>query len=172
MFRWTGSWLTVFTTPDPLASELATVEQRTSLIELLNRYRMAGYESYVPDPDYVSIDLAIQLCAAPDAFAGDVEAGVLAALMPAGAGGKPGFFNHGNFTFGEPLERSALEAAIQRVPGVAGVTCIDFRVRGRIGAMAEMPDSVEVGVDQIIRCDNDPSLPEHGSLGVTVSGGK
>lgn len=172
VFRWTGSWLTVFTTPEPLATEEATIDERIELITLLNRYRMAGYESYVPDPDYVSIDLAIQLCAAFDAYQGDVETAVLAALNPLGQSGKPGFFAHDNFTFGQALERSALEAAIQNAPGVAGVTCIDYRVRGRIGAMAEMPDYVSVGADQIIRCDNDPSVPEHGSISVTVSGGK
>ncbi len=80
VFRWTGSWLTVFTTPDPLASEQATVEQRQELIRLLNRYRMAGYESYVPDAEYVSVDLIVQVCALSTAFRGDVEQAVLTAL--------------------------------------------------------------------------------------------
>ena len=43
--------------PSPLATEQATVNEREQLIDLLNRYRMAGYESYVPDPEYVSVDL-------------------------------------------------------------------------------------------------------------------
>src|SRR5262249_14839863 len=50
VFRWTGSWLTAFTTPDPLHSEQITPTQRTELIDLLNRRRLAGQESYVPDP--------------------------------------------------------------------------------------------------------------------------
>ncbi|HLN10714.1 MAG TPA: hypothetical protein VK281_17380, partial [Xanthobacteraceae bacterium] len=83
-FRWTGSWLSVFTAADPLHGEQITTAQRTGLIELLNRYRMAGYESYVPDPDYVSLDLAVSVCAAPTAFGGEVESGVLAALDPGG----------------------------------------------------------------------------------------
>jgi predicted phage baseplate assembly protein len=175
-FRWTGSWLTVFTTPDPLNSEQITVPQRTGLIDLLNRYRMAGYETYVPDPRYVSLDLSIDICAQPDAFRGDVKAGVIAALSATagtpGSCGTPGFFNPNNFTFGKPLERSALEAAIQRVYGVAGVLCIRCRLRGRTAGFAELDDIVSVGVDQIIRCDSDPSTPEHGSLRVTVEGGK
>jgi hypothetical protein len=173
VFRWTGSWLTVFTTPDPLNSEQVTVTQRTELIDLLNRYRMAGYESYVPDARYVSLDLAIDVCALPEAFRGDVETGVVATLSASGQSGRTaGFFNVNNFTFGQPLERSALEAAIQGVYGVAGVTCIRYRVRGRTAGLAEMPDVVSVAVDEIIRCDNDPSVPEHGSLQVTVMGGK
>ena len=48
VFRWTGSWLTVFTTADPQGSETITVQEHVDLINLLNRYRMAGYESYAP----------------------------------------------------------------------------------------------------------------------------
>lgn len=168
VFRWTGSWLTVFTTPDPLASEQPTVEQREQLIELLNRYRMAGYESYVPDPDYVSVDLMIQVCALPSAFQGDVEQAVLTALGTAPGG----FFAHVNFTFGQSLERSALEAAVQGAGGVAGVTCVLYRIRGRTSGFTPMGDAVTVGADQIIRCDNDPSLPGNGSLQIIIEGGK
>jgi hypothetical protein len=173
VFRWTGSWLTVFTTPDPRGSEQISVDQRIELIDLLNRRRMTGYESYVPDPGYVSLDLAIDVCAAPDAFAGAVEAAVIGFLSPSGpAGGPPGFFSPDNFTFAQPLERSALEAKIQAVPGVAGVTCIRYRVRGRFAGFTEMNDRVSVGINQIIRCDNDPNVPEHGAFSVRVGGGR
>ncbi len=169
VFRWTGSWLTVFTTPDPRGSEQIPVAQCTELIDLLDRYRLAGYESYVPDPRFVSIDLAIDLCAEAGAFQGDVAAGVKAALDAAQPGG---FFRADNFTFGQPLQRSALEAAIQHAPGVAGVLCVKLRVRGRTIGLVEMPDVVNVGADQIIRCDNDLSTPERGAISVNVMGGK
>jgi hypothetical protein len=174
VFRWTGSWLTVLTTPDPLGSQQITIDQRTQLIELLNRERMAGYESYVPDPDYVSLDLRVNVCAQPHVFQGDVETAVIGALSPGGPpGGPPGFFAPDNFTFGQPLERSVLEASIQAAPGVAGVSCIYFRVRGRSTGFTEMTgDTVPVGANQIIRCDNDPSVPEHGAFAVTVGGGR
>jgi predicted phage baseplate assembly protein len=165
-FRWTGSWLTVFTTPDPLNSETVTVEERLGLVELLNRYRLAGYESYVPDPQYVSIDLVVEVCAQTTAFRGDVESGLLKALSTTG------FFSPDNFSFGQPLERSRLEAAIDLVPGIDGVLCIEVRVRGRSLQFQQMGDQVTVGVDQIIRCDNDPSRPERGALKLVVMGGK
>ena len=168
VFRWTGSWLTVFTTPDPRGVESIPIDDRTQLIELLNRYRMAGYESYVPDSEYVSIDLMIEVCARPDAFQGDVEQALLTAL----GSGPGGFFAHDNFTFGQPLEKSVLEAAVQGVPGVAGITCLRYRVRGRTPGFIPMGDIVDVGTDQILRCDNNPSLPGNGSLQVIVQGGK
>jgi hypothetical protein len=168
-FRWTGSWLTVFTTPEPFDSEAITVAQRTEVIDLLNRYRMAGYESYVPDVRYVSIDLIIDICAVPAAFQSDVKVAITAALS---AASPAGFFHVNNFTFGQPLERSALEAAIQRVPGVAGILCVRLRVRGRTAGWVEMPDTVPVGAGQIIRCDNDRSAAERGSFSVNVAGGR
>ena len=75
---------------------------------------MAGYEAFGVPPRYASLDLVVAVCARPDAFRGDVEEGVLDALRD--------FFHPDNFTFGAPLERSALEAAVQDVPGVDGVT--------------------------------------------------
>jgi hypothetical protein len=168
VFRWTGSWLTVFTTPDPLGSEQIDIEDRTSLIDLLNRYRMAGYESYVLDPKFVSLDLAITICARPDAARGDVEAAILQELESR----QGGFFSPNNFTFGQALQLSALDAAIQQASGVDGVTCVRYRIRGRTSGFLPLVDWVSVGVDEIIRCDNDPSLPEHGSITLIVQGGK
>jgi len=173
VFRWTGSWLAVFTTPDPRDSETITVAEHIELVELLNRYRMAGYESYAPAPRYVGLDLTIQVCALPEAFRGDVEAAVLKALSSRRfADGTTGFFHPERFSFGTPLERSALEAAIQGVGGIAGVSSIHYRRRGVTPFPVAMGDTVPVAADQIIRVDNDPSLPERGSLHVEVDGGK
>ncbi|HEY4364587.1 MAG TPA: baseplate J/gp47 family protein [Bryobacteraceae bacterium] len=173
VFRWTGSWLTVFTTADPEGSEQITDAERLGLIHLLNRRRLAGYESYAPDPQYVALDLEVYVCARPDVFRGDVEAAVLKRLNSLkNTDGTTGFFYVDNFTFGQPLERSALEAAIQESYGVAGVHDILYRQRGVIVTPITMPDEVTVKPSQILRVDNDPSKPERGSLRVYVDGGK
>ncbi|WP_375494017.1 baseplate J/gp47 family protein [uncultured Nostoc sp.] len=173
VFRWTGSWLTVFTTPDPKGSEGITLQEHTQLIELLNRYRLAGYESYVPEPQYRSLDLEISLYASPDAFRGDVEAAVLANLSAAKfPDGSTGFFYVDNFTFGTPLERSALEAAIQKAYGVAGIISIMYRQRKITSNYLKLPETLTVSANAILRLDNDPSRPERGSLKVIVEGGK
>jgi Baseplate J-like protein len=169
VFRWTGSWLTVFTTADPKGGEDIPVPLRTQLIDLLNRYRLAGYESYVPAPQYVALDLSIEVCARSDAFQEDVETAVLAALSAT----KPsGLFYPDNFTFGTPLERSALEAAIQNAYGVGGVYSIQYVRRGVTLQPVEMPDTISISNDEILRVDNDPSRPERGSLKIQVKGGK
>ncbi len=171
-FRWTGSWLTTFTTAQPAAAEQATVPQTLQLIQLLNRYRMAGTESYVPGPDYVSIDLQIILCATADVYAAAVEQAVFNLLSPTGPNAAKAFFAVSLFSFGQPLQRSALEAAIQAIPGVAGILCIHVRLRDLTSGFVNMGDQVSVGTNQILRCDNDPSRPGNGALSITVQGGR
>jgi hypothetical protein len=172
-FRWTGSWLTVFTTADPHDREDLTITELEELTDLLDRRRLAGYESYVLPPAYASVDLKITLCAQPDAFAGDVEAAVLARLRPGPLGdGTRGFFDHERWRFGQPLEASALLAAVQSAHGVQGVTAVCYRERGVLPSWAPLPETVQVPADRILRVDDDPSLPERGSLRVIVEGGK
>src|SRR5208283_859897 len=120
------------------------VGDRIGLIALLNRFRMAGAESYVPDPNYVSIDLVIEICAKANAFAAQVQQATTAALAPVGANAAQAFFAVSRFVFGQPLYRSALEAAIQATNGVNGVTSIQYRLRDHARDFAEMGDSVTV----------------------------
>jgi hypothetical protein len=173
VFRWTGSWPTVFTTADPRSAGQISRDQHIELIQLLNRYRLAGYECYAPQPRYISLDLQIDLCARPEAFRGDVHAGVREALDPVRQpDGSVGFFHVDNFTLGTDFERSRLEAALQAVPGVAGVRSIKFRRRGHINNFVEMPGAIPFAPGEIFRLDNNASRPERGSYRLQVEGGK
>jgi hypothetical protein len=118
-------------------------------------------------PRYASLDLQVVVCAKPDAFRGDVETSVREALSS-----DAGFFQHDRFTFGQPLDRSELEAAIQNSYGVDGVLSIRYRRRGVTAGFVDMPDEVRVALNEIIRADGDPSRPDAGSVDVTVGGGK
>jgi hypothetical protein len=172
-FRWTGSWLTVFTAADPIATEQPTAQEIGELTDLLNRRRLAGYESYVLPPRYVSVDLKISVCGSPFYFAGDIEAAVLQALRPGPLpDGTVGFFDHTRWAFGQPLEASALLAAVQAVVGVQGVSSVQYRERGVQGDWTPLPETVAIAPDQVLRVDDDPSRPDAGSLSVTVDGAK
>jgi hypothetical protein len=172
-FRWTGSWLTVFTTADPRERAELTIDELEQLSDLLNRRRLAGYESYVLAPSYASIDLQINVCALPSAFAGEVERAVLTCLQPGLLpDGSRGFFDHERWSFGQSLQASALLAAIQRAGGVLGVSSILYRQRGVQWEWAQLPETVAIPADRILRLDDDPSRPEDGSLQVIVGGGK
>jgi predicted phage baseplate assembly protein len=172
-FRWTGSWLTVLTSADPAGAEEPAAGQLTSLTSLLNERRLAGYESYVLPPRYVSIDLRITVCGQPAAFGSDVQTAVLTRLAPGPLpGGGVGFFDHSQWGFGQAFEPSALLAAIQSCPGVVGVYQVCYRERGVQLDWAPLQDTLTFGADQILRVDNDPSRPEAGSLQVIVEGSK
>jgi hypothetical protein len=172
-FRWTGSWMTVFTAADPRGSEQISVDEEIQLVELLNRRRLAGYESYAPPPDYVSIDLRIEICVLTGWLDGDVEASVLNVLgSSTRVHDAVGFFFVDRFTFGTPLYRSRLEAAIQNAPGVAGVHAINYRQRGTFAGFVDLPEIVTPAPTQILRVDNDPSWPERGTIRVIAEGGR
>jgi len=172
-FRWTGSWMTVFTAADPHGGLAISTDEEIQLVELLNRYRLAGYESYAPPPDYVSLDLRVEVCAQSGWLDGDVEAGVLNVLSGANCPcGPAGFFFADRFTFGTPLYRSRLEAAIQGAPGVLGVKRIQYRQRGTFAGFKPLPEKVQPAPKQILRVQNDPSWPERGTIRVIAEGGR
>jgi hypothetical protein len=164
-FRWTGSWLSAFVTADPFGSFQLSPEQRTELANLMDCVRQAGREVFVSNPRFVNIDLEIKICVEPFAYAGQVKARVLEALLGR-KGVRPvkGFFHPDNFTFGTPLARAALEAAIQDVPGVRGVEQMRIRARGITDWRSFDELIFKVRHDQIIRLENDPRFPERGSL--------
>ena len=172
-FRWTGSWMTVFTAVDPRGGGEIGTDQHIELVQLLNRRRLAGTESFAPPPRYMSVDLRIEVCVQQGWLDGDVEKGVLDRLGSAArAGGSTGFFFADRFTFGTPLHRSRLEAAIQGVPGVAGVRAVTYRRRGSMAGYVDLPETLAPGAQQILRVDNDPSWPERGTIRVIAEGGR
>jgi hypothetical protein len=172
-FRWTGSWFSAFTVVDPEGTDVISPTEHLQLVELLNRRRLAGYESFAPAPVYVSLDLLVEICVAQGAAGPGVEAAVLAALSDKGsATGPQSFFFADRFTFGTPLYRSALESAIQAVPGVNGVLSIHYRERGVTNRWRSLPEAFPLAPDRILRIQNDLDYPDHGTLKVVTEGGQ
>lgn len=170
--RHSGSWLTTFVAVDPRDATTLTEDQHLEAARLLDRRRLAGRECFVAPPRYCSLDLFIEVCARPEALRGDVKQAVLDALdARRRPDGSLGFFHPDRFTFGTPLERSALEAAVQRAHGVDGVRAVACRQRGRTEPV-DFRDRIEVGLDEVLRVENDPNHPERGSITVSVKGGR
>ena len=161
--RWTGSWSTEFVAADPLNGFALTDEQRTMMFRAVDCIRQAARDARAADPDYVDIDLIVKICVREDAYPGEVAPRVEKALTA--------FFNPDNFTFGQPLRRSALEAAVQAVPGVNGIDYLRVRVRGRYDWVEFLTPEIKVEPDQIIRLQNDPLYPGRGSFRVKAYGG-
>lgn len=181
-FRWTGSWLTLFATPDPENSFELTSDQRLALQAQLDRFRLAGREAYGSDPKFATIDLRIHVCIEPTSYRGEVEASILEALFgrtslrgtgvsPVGLGSTTAFFSPDNFTFGTALDRAKLEATIQAVPGVRAVEDILIRRRGHFPWRTFSESAYEVAADEIVRVENNRLLPERGAVRVITHGG-
>lgn len=171
-FRWTGSWLTVFATPDPEGSFALTQAKKMELGEQLDRFRMTGREAWGRDPVFATIDFEINICVEPFAFRGEVVEAVLEALFGRrGLHSRPGFFSPDNFSFGTPLERSTLEAAIQDVPGVRAVETIRIRRRGWFDWRDFVETTLNIGADEIIRVENNRDFPERGAVRIIPHGG-
>lgn len=164
-FRWTGSWLSTFVTVDPLNAFELSPQRRAELTNLMDCVRQVGREVFVRNPRYVNLDLEIQFCVESSAYPGQVQARVREALLGR-KGIRPiqGFFHPDRFSFGTPLQRSALEATIQAVSGVLGVEQMWIRARGITDWRTFNELTFTVGSDQIIRLRNDPRFPEQGSL--------
>ena len=141
-------------------------DERSDLERQLDRFRQAGRETHALDPRYADLDLRIGFCVAETAYPAEVKARVQAALC----GSATAFFSADNFTFGTPLDRSALEAAIQNVAGVRAVEDVTFRRRGTFG-WTELPATYQPGQNEVVRVENDPLHPGRGSIQLTPEGG-
>ncbi|HEY5960349.1 MAG TPA: hypothetical protein VIV60_27535 [Polyangiaceae bacterium] len=170
--RWTGSWNTVFASADPYDSYSLTDDQFAAVEGWLDCVRQAGRDVIVKEPRFRTLDLEIHVCVESYAYAGQVARLVTEALLGRG-GTRPlkGFFNPDNFTFGTPLRRSALEAAVQKVAGVRAVLLIRLRSRGRYIFDDFTELTLDVDADEVIRLENDPTHPERGSLRIITEGG-
>jgi predicted phage baseplate assembly protein len=164
--RWTGSWSTVFVTPDVRHTFGLPTGDRAELEQLLDRVRQAGREAKVMDPRYANFDLEIHICVAPNAYRGEVEEAALVALF-----GDGGFFDPDNFRFGSPLDRAALIGVLQGVPGVRAVEGMRVRRRGWFDWRDFVEFSLPVGVNELVRVANERELPERGAVKLVMEGG-
>ena len=94
--------------------------------------------------------------------------------------GAPRFFNRDRFIFGQPLYLSRLYAAVEAVPGVDSAVVTRFSRQRDPDGLPDR-DVTKRNVDQgfiaadrleVLRLDNDPSLPEFGVLKLVMRGGK
>lgn len=167
--RWTGSWPTIFVTPDPLDATTVSSGLHAGIASMLDRVRQAGREVKIGDPDYADFDLEVTLCVATNAYRGEVKKAALVALF--GKNNDGGFFDPDNFTFGMPLSRAALMATLQTVAGIKAVEGIRVRRRGYFDWRDFVEFALPVGLNELVRVANDRELPERGAVKLIMKGG-
>ncbi|WP_375411391.1 putative baseplate assembly protein [uncultured Bradyrhizobium sp.] len=170
--RWTGSWYTQFITVDPAAGTDARA-LKADLLPFVERYRMAGQDLEFNDPHYVSLELKLNVCVAPDYFRADVKAGLLDALssqtLP---DDRRGLFHPDNFSFGQTVYLSEIYAAAHAVPGVASAQVVTLQRQGTDDPTYLANSELALGRLEIARLQNSLNYPEHGVLRLDINGGK
>jgi len=179
-FRWFGSWYTVLVGIDPVDRADLLLDQpghvslapelSQRVIDVLNEYRLAGYDLEVRGATYVPLDIAVRICVAPGYFGGDVAHAVALSLSGAQQGGR-GLFNPAHFSFGQPVYLSTVYAAIEEVPGVESAEVTEFYRHGRLPAGELQQGVIPIGPWEIAQLDNDPNRMENGALVITTGGG-
>ena len=87
--------------------------------------------------------------------------------------GTKGLFYPDNFTFGQSVYLSPVYAAARKVAGVRSVVATIFQPQASPPTSIFLSEGeIPLGPFQIARLDNDPSLPDHGQLTLTMQGGK
>lgn len=171
--RWTGSWHTVFVTVDRTGGALLNDDLEKRLAQHVEPYRMAGHDIEFDDPEFVSLELELQVCVLDGYLRSDVRAGLLRELGRGTlAGGRLGLFHPDRLSFGQVVFLSPVYAAARRVPGVASVNVTAFQRQGLKDRRFLDQGFMALSRLEIPRLDNDPSFPEHGVLRLNMIGGR
>ena len=172
-FRWTGSWYTVFLTPDRFGGGNIDAGFAARLRRHLERFRMAGYDLEVNAPHYVPLDVTLHICALADYFRADVLQAVQRALssdvLP---DGRLGLFHPDNLSFGEPVYLSRIIAAAQAVEGVEAIRPELFQRLVNPSPTSLDDGVIPIGALEIAQLANNPDFPERGRLTLRAGGGK
>lgn len=170
--RWTGSWHTVFIAVDRAGGGLVDEPFEAATTRYLDRYRMAGHDTELDDPVYVSLEINLQVCVKRGYLRSDVRAGLLQELGSRTLlDGRRGLFHPDRLTFGQTVYLSPLYAAARRVAGVESVNVTLFRRQGKPDPKFLADGFMRLARLEIPRLDNDPNFPEHGVLRLNLVGG-
>ena len=171
--RWTGSWYSVFIAVEPKGAGNLTSTLQKTLKANVERYRLAGQDLKLESPQYVSMQITLQVLVDPSYFQTDVEQSLLQVLgsqiLP---NGQKGLFYPDNFTFGQTVYLSPVYAAARSVAGVVSVLATQFQPQGVNSTQYLTAGEIKLGSLQVARLDNDPSAPDHGQLTLVMHGGK
>jgi uncharacterized phage protein gp47/JayE len=174
--RWTGSWYTVSISVEPVGGGSLTPTLQRALKAAEERYRLAGQDLELESPQYVPLQIELQVCVDPNYFNSYVQQALLQVLsnriLP---NGQKGLFYPDNFTFGQTVYLSPVYAAARSVAGVVTVTATKFQPEGADASDAAQylnNGEIKLGPLQVARLDNDPSYPDRGQLTLKMEGGK
>jgi hypothetical protein len=173
--RWTGSWYTWLVSvlpsdPSDLVDTGGTHQElagslRDAVAARMDEVRLCGVDVDVRPPQFVAVELALHVCAAPAQSRSALRRAIRTALLGAG------LLAASRLTFGRALELGDVYATVAAVPGVDSVSATTLR-------RYRQPDNGELAAGrlavapwEVLRLDDDPSLPSRGVLRLDIDGG-
>ncbi|UCD64476.1 MAG: baseplate J/gp47 family protein [Candidatus Zixiibacteriota bacterium] len=172
-YVWTGSWRAVRIVIDPAGTTVLGSELRHRVFEHLEAVRLIGEDLEIRAPRYVPLRISVRLCVRPDAWPQDVRSVLIEELSSDyTSDGRMGLFHPDNWTFAQPLHRSEIEGRIHQIPEVDHIESIVMQRFARPTPGMSDTEVMEVGADEIIMVENNPSHQERGIIELTVMGGR
>ncbi|HBX67833.1 MAG TPA: putative baseplate assembly protein, partial [Chloroflexi bacterium] len=177
--RWTGSWYTMFISVDFKGGLALTPQLEDELRDFLERFRLAGHDVEIDEPQFVPLDIIMGVCVKPGYFRSQVKQALLETFsrydLPSG---QRGFFHPDQFTFGQPVYLSQIIATAMDVPGVKWVEINPnngsphrFQRWGRSPNDEIANGQININRLEIAQLDNDPNQPENGKIEFLMEGG-
>jgi hypothetical protein len=185
IFRWTGSWHTVFVLVDRVGGYPVDEAFRERLGAFMDRYRMSRHDLRIESPHYVPLDIAFTVHVADGYLRSSVRKTLLDVfsntVLPDGT---RGFFHPEQWSFGQPVLLSRIIATAMAVPGVRWVDFTDndevspppvgphrFQRWGVPQGRELSQGLIAVSPLEIARLDNDAGSPENGRIEFYMKGG-
>lgn len=172
IFRWTGSWYTVFLTIDRKNGLSIDEQFKTEITKHIEKYRMAGYDLEIRPPEFVPLEIEINVCVKPVYFRNAIKQKLINLFSRFDfPDGTRGFFHPDNFTFGQPVYISKIYKTAMQVDGIDSVELKTFKRYARPSNLEKENGTLQPGETEIIRLDNDPNFPENGKINFNMYGG-
>ena len=171
--RWTGSWYEARVAIDPHDTTELAGALLQEIAGDLHSYHRVGHDLAIVPADYAPLEIELTVCVLAHYQRGHVEAALLESfsnrILP---GGKRGFFQPDELTFGSDVYLSRLIATAQAVQGVESVT-VKVLKRRFLDPSGEIESGVlPLEATEVARLDNDLSFPENGKLTLKMIGGR
>lgn len=152
-------------------NEVPDIDDRSSrflIQEIIKRQRMTGQEVLLQDATLVGIVLSLSLRLADNFYRSEIDHAVHAVLLDK----NDGFFAPGYLQFGEDVVASDIIEMLMALDGIESV-CINRMKRiGSIYADQSGIGRIVLQGYEIAVLEDDVMVPEHGSLRLTLHGGK
>ena len=151
-------------------------EFKAEIRKYLEKYRLAGLDIEIIEPQYVPLYIRMNVCVAPNHFRDNVKRELMDVFsnrdLP---DGHVGFFHPDNFTFGQPVYLSKIYESAMKVQGISSVSITgpeNFRRLTRSPEGELYDGAIRMEISEIARVDNDLNFPDNGKFEFNMEGGQ